>query len=103
MEGQYEGALRGRCSLAICTFASCHLPISSAKTIYQQSLSCPEPMCTHEFAFEKTAAELRHLHSANESCTVVCHDKPLLTLHGHSTISLNSYIAIPTLIYETPD
>lgn len=30
-EDQYQGALRGRCMPAICSFAYCHLPISSAK------------------------------------------------------------------------
>lgn len=69
---QYYGALRGWCMLVIWSFASCHL--SSAhficKTIYQHSLRLPQPICTHEFAIEKTAAELLCLHSANDSCTI---------------------------------
>lgn len=31
IEDQYQGALRGRCITVICSLASCHLPISSAK------------------------------------------------------------------------
>lgn len=31
IEDQYQGTLRGRCMPVICLFASCHLPISSAK------------------------------------------------------------------------
>lgn len=42
------------------------------KTIYQQSLRQPLPICTREFCCSgNTAAESLRLHSANESCSIV--------------------------------
>lgn len=65
---KYQGALRERCVVLICSFASCHLPISSAK---QFTNNLTDAHSQYTLAFEKTAAELLRLHSANESCTIV--------------------------------
>lgn len=81
-EDQYQGALRGRCVLEICSFPSCHLPISSAKQFTNNLSDVHSQYVPVNFAFENTAAESLRLYSANESCTIVSSQLAMIKKEG---------------------